>query len=104
MLRNNRFVLTLALLIVLLPFVLPGSKNGSFTGADDQAGKIVARLQPGYHPWVTAFWTPPSNEIASLLFALQAALGSGLIGYYAGLRRGRRQAKESQTNQDHARS
>jgi len=27
---------------------------------------------------------PPSNEIGSLLFALQAALGAGFIGYWLG--------------------
>jgi cobalt/nickel transport protein len=31
---------------------------------------------------------PPSKEIESLLFMLQAALGAGLLGYYIGLRRG----------------
>jgi cobalt/nickel transport protein len=28
---------------------------------------------------------PPSDEIASLLFALQAAIGAGFIGYWLGL-------------------
>ena len=28
---------------------------------------------------------PASGEIASLLFALQAALGAGVIGYYLGV-------------------
>ena len=29
-------------------------------------------------------WEPPSGEIESLLFALQAAIGAGFIGYYVG--------------------
>ncbi|MBF0177520.1 MAG: energy-coupling factor ABC transporter substrate-binding protein [Magnetococcales bacterium] len=100
MLRDNRIVLTLAVLILLLPFVLPWSKDGTFTGSDDQAGKVITQYRPDYQPWFTSLWTPPSSEVASLLFALQAALGSSVIGYYIGLRRGRRQA----ASQGHARS
>ncbi len=33
-------------------------------------------------------WEPPSPEIESLLFAVQAALGAGVLGYYFGRRRG----------------
>jgi cobalt/nickel transport protein len=34
-------------------------------------------------------YEPPSDEIESLLFALQAALGAGFIGYYIGYKRGK---------------
>lgn len=93
MLRDNRIVLGLAVLIVLAPLVLPlpWTVGAEFGGADDQAKGIVGEIRPGYEPWFTPLWEPPSGEIASLLFALQASLGTGLLAYYAGLRRGRRE-------------
>lgn len=33
----------------------------------------------------------PSGEVESALFALQAALGAGVLAYYFGVRKGRRQ-------------
>ena len=55
-------------------------------GADNEAAKLVETLRPGYQPWFTPIWEPPTGEIASLLFALQAAIGAGLIGFYFGRR------------------
>ncbi|MBF0425851.1 MAG: energy-coupling factor ABC transporter substrate-binding protein [Magnetococcales bacterium] len=98
MLRDNRRVLALAVLILLVPFFLPHPEEKGekpFAGSDDQAGKVISHMRPDYQPWFTPFWTPPSDEIQSLLFALQAALGSGVIGYYVGLRRGRREAEKA---------
>ncbi len=37
-----------------------------------------------YEPWFSNIWEPPSGEIESMLFALQAALGAGFIGYFFG--------------------
>ena len=39
-------------------------------------------------PWAHSIWTPPSGEIESLLFALQAAFGAIIIGYFLGYYRG----------------
>ncbi len=93
MLRDNRIVLGLAVLIVLAPLVLPWTKGAEFGGADDRAKGVVGELRPGYEPWFTPLWEPPSGEVASLLFALQASLGTGVLAYYAGLRRGRREGR-----------
>ncbi len=67
-----------------------GQTRELFGGADDQAKKLVALLHPDYEPWFSPIWEPPSEEIASLLFAVQAALGAGFVGYYFGYVRGRR--------------
>lgn len=61
-----------------------------FGGADDQAKELVSVLHPDYEPWAAPIWAPPSNEIASLLFSLQATLGASFVGYYFGYTRGRR--------------
>lgn len=39
----------------------------------------------------------PSGEVESALFALQAALGAGLLAYYFGVRKGRRQGAAAAT-------
>ncbi len=83
--------------IVIILFVAPliiyngyGEDEGYFGGSDDQAGDIIE--QTGYKPWFSSIWEPPSGEIESLLFALQAAIGALIIGYAFGYWRG--QAKK----------
>jgi cobalt/nickel transport protein len=56
-----------------------------WSGSDDQAENVIADLTSGtYQPWTHSIWEPPSGEIESLLFALQAAIGSIIIGYFLG--------------------
>lgn len=61
-----------------------GKKVEIFAGADSQAEELIKKIVPDYKPWFEPLFEPPSGEIASLLFALQAALGAGFIGYYLG--------------------
>ncbi len=56
---------------------LPGRWGGRGADRSDPAG-----LQALGAP----LWEPPSGEIESLLFALQAAIGAGLVGFYFGRR------------------
>ncbi|MEI7879819.1 MAG: energy-coupling factor ABC transporter substrate-binding protein [bacterium] len=78
--------------LAILPLALhqPDAGSEAFGGADDKAKAIVENLSPTYKPWVQPLWNPPSGEIATLLFSLQAALGAGVIGYYLGYLKGRR--------------
>lgn len=57
-------------------------------GADGAAADLIEAS--GYEPWIEPFWEPPSGEIESLLFALQAAIGAIVIGYVFGYWRGSR--------------
>jgi len=57
-------------------------------GSDDGASSIIE--ETGYEPWFSPVWEPPSGEIESLLFCLQAAIGSVIIGYVFGYWRGRK--------------
>lgn len=78
------------LLTVRAPQSGAGSEPGEiFTGADSQAEGVIRQLAPDYQPWAAPLMAPPSAEIESLLFALQAVLGAGFIGYYLGIKRER---------------
>ena len=46
---------------------------------------LIGSINPDYKPWFSSLIEPASGEIASLLFALQAALGAGVIGYWLGV-------------------
>ncbi|WP_027717781.1 energy-coupling factor ABC transporter substrate-binding protein [Desulfovirgula thermocuniculi] len=84
---KNLALIFLVVLLIALPLFM--HRNAEFGGADDQAEEAIAEIAPEYHPWFKNIWEPPSEEVESLLFALQAALGAGLIGYYIGFTRGR---------------
>lgn len=91
--RQNVLLLVAAVLLAVLPlWLIPrpdpgpdGKPAGIFTGADNQARVLIGRIAPDYRPWFDPVLQPASEEIASLLFALQAALGAGFIGYYIGV-------------------
>lgn len=81
-----------AVLLAGLPLLLhrPDAGTEAFGGADDKARTVVEALSPDYKPWVHPLWNPPSGEIATLLFSIQAALGAGVIGFYLGYLKGRK--------------
>lgn len=54
-------------------------------GADGEAEGVISDLTGGsYQPWIGPIWEPPSSEIESLFFSLQAAVGGLIIGYFLG--------------------
>ena len=60
----------------------------------------LASIQPGYDRWFSPLWEPPSPEIESLLFGLQAAIGAGAVAYCLGYYRGRRRRKADDAARD----
>ncbi|HBV96672.1 MAG: cobalamin biosynthesis protein CbiN [Peptococcaceae bacterium BICA1-7] len=93
--RKTLINLLLALLVIALaiaPLIIKG--DAEFAGADGEAEKVITEVSPGYEPWYSPLWEPPSTEVESLLFALQAAAGSGFIGYYFGYQRGKKKERE----------
>jgi cobalt/nickel transport protein len=88
MLRSRSFwMLAAAVALLAAPFFLPGGTS-EFKGADDRGAEAIAAA--GHEPWFKPIWQPPSNEVATGLFALQAALGGGLLGYVIGRRSARK--------------
>jgi cobalt/nickel transport protein len=87
------YVIGLAIVvsIFVLPFII--SSGASFGGSDDQGSQAIEQIDPGHQVWFQSLWQPPP-ETASLLFAVQAAIGASIIGYFIGTIRGKRIALE----------
>jgi cobalt/nickel transport protein len=86
--RQNWFLAIAVVLLAVMPLVFV---RGEFSGSDGQAEEAIKQSHPTYQPWFKPLFEPASGEIESLLFASQAALGAGVIGYVIGLYKGRSQ-------------
>ncbi|MDH4263383.1 MAG: energy-coupling factor ABC transporter substrate-binding protein [Spirochaetia bacterium] len=84
---KNFILIFILIALIVLPFWF--AKDHKFIGTDDIASKAITEINTNYKPWFQSLWSPPGKEIESLLFALQAAIGAGFIGYYIGLMTGR---------------
>ncbi len=80
-------VLLTALPLWLGPKPAPGA-NGqageAFTGTDNKAQAAIGEIAPAYQRWFEPLLEPAGAQIESLLFALQAAIGAGILGYWLG--------------------
>lgn len=80
--QKNLILIVLVVLLAALPlWLLP---DAEFGGADGQAEEAILELQPDYEPWFEPILEPASGEVESLLFALQAAIGAGVVGFVLG--------------------
>ena len=84
---TKRTIILLALVVAIVVFPLAlyngkGEAQGYFGGTDDQGPAYIEST--GYTPWFHSIWKPPSSEIESLLFAVQAAIGAIIIGFVFG--------------------
>lgn len=91
--KSRSWILWLAIVLLTVgPLVVVSTQPGpegaervAFGGADERAQAAIGTLAPNYQPWFAPVLKPASAEIASLLFALQAALGAGVIGFWLGM-------------------
>jgi cobalt/nickel transport protein len=91
--RTNYLLIAGVLALMILPLVFV---KGEYGGSDDQGSEAVAASRPGFKRWMEPIWEPPSPEIESLLFAVQAAIGAGVIGYVLGRIHGSAKEREAQ--------
>ncbi len=98
--RNSGLIIA-AIILVIASLLIGGQREGAeFAGADGQAMDTVTSINPNYQPWFSPIWQPPSGEVESLLFALQAALGAGVLCYYLGFKRGQAQGRRNRADAD----
>lgn len=94
--KNSKKVILILILCVIIAVVpLLMIKDSEFGGADDQAEDVIAELNPDYEPWFDPIIELPGGETESLLFALQAAIGAGVIGLGFGYFIGRKKYKQA---------
>lgn len=80
--KKNVILLILVILISVIPLIT--LKEAEFAGADGLAETAITEINPDYKPWFESIYEPASGEIESLLFALQAAIGAGVVGFVLG--------------------
>lgn len=85
---SSTILLVLVVVISVVPLYI--QKGAEFGGADGEAEVAITEINKNYEPWFSPIFEPPSGEIESVLFSLQAAIGAGIIGYGFGYFRGRR--------------
>ena len=92
--KKTIILLCIAALLIIVPFII--NANGEYEGADAQAEGIINEINSEYEPWANSLWEPPSGEVESFIFAAQAALGAGFIGYFIGNKRNDKRNKSVQ--------
>jgi cobalt transport protein cbiN len=86
-LKKNIILIIIILIIGIVPLLMVKSEFG---GSDDKGEDIIKEINPDYEPWANNLIELPGPETESLLFALQAAIGAGVIGYVLGYFKGER--------------
>ena len=82
------YIAGFAIIAIFVVVVLAwGNANGAgFGGADDGAEDVIAEVDPDFEPWTSGIWGDYElpGETEGLLFAVQAAIGAIIIGYFIG--------------------
>lgn len=86
--NKNILLLILTVILIITPLIL--NSTAEYGGADGEAESLISEINPNYKPWFNSLYEPPSGEIESLLFSTQAAVGAGIIGYFLGYKKGKK--------------
>lgn len=89
--KQNWLLATAVVALAVTPLVFV---RGEYAGSDAQAEGAIKELNANYQPWFNSLFEPPSGEVEGLLFASQAAIGAGVIGYVIGLYKGRSERRK----------
>lgn len=90
--KRNFILIFIAIFLMISPFFysFENEREEKFSGTDTLAQKYIEILAKDYKRWFQPIFEPPSGEIESLLFTLQAAIGAGVMGYVMGYLKGKR--------------
>ena len=95
---NKKTVITILILLLICigiaVYPLMINENSDFGGADGAAEEAIQEIDPDYEPWAESLIELPGGETESLLFCLQAALGSGVLCFGFGYLAARKKYKK----------
>ncbi len=77
-------IILVLLCVIIAVTGLAMNKGAEFGGSDGEAEEMIGVVDPDYEPWAESLIELPSGEVESLLFSLQAAIGSGVIFFCFG--------------------
>lgn len=80
--QKNLILVALVVALAAVPLWL--CRGAEFGGADGLAADAVMEENPDYVVWFEPLAEPASGEVESLLFALQAGIGAGVVGFILG--------------------
>lgn len=80
--QKNTILIVLVVLLAAVPLWL--CRGAEFGGADGMAADVIMEQDPNYQVWFEPLVELPSGEVESLLFAVQAAIGAGVVGFVLG--------------------
>lgn len=84
-------IILLTLIIIAIPLV--GLAGHEFAGTDDQAVGLIENLNKDYQPWFQSFFEI-TDEMESIFFTLQAAIGAFILGITLGKITSKKQIEE----------
>ena len=93
--RWKTVVILLLICVIIAIFPLAFLKDSEFGGADGAAEEAITQIDPEYEAWASPVLEPPGGETESLLFCLQAAVGSGIFFYCFGVLRERHRKEKN---------
>lgn len=95
--KNKKTIILLLICVIIAIIPLALIKDSEFSGADGLAVDVISEISPDYKPWATPLLEPPGSETESLLFCLQASIGSGILGYCIGILKERHKKQRVKT-------
>lgn len=97
--KKNLVLVSLAVVVFLVSLSMGIGRSADpeepMVGTDATAVSVIEENHPDYEPWFSPFWENPGGEIESGLFALQAGIGGGIIGFALATFLSRRRVEEA---------
>ncbi len=86
--KNNisLYVGGFTVIAILVVFALWYASDSEFDGADTAAGNVIGEVDPDYELWYDGIFGDYElpGETENMFFAIQAAIGAIIIGYFIG--------------------
>lgn len=90
---DSKYYIVLLAIVAIL-FAVPFLIGGEFEGADVSGGSALEEM--GVTPWFNPIFEPPSGEVETGFFAMQAAIGAFIFAWFLGSWSGANKCKKKE--------